>query len=28
MKTVEQGYITMVIPSGKTQVQLANKVYG
>jgi len=28
MKTVEQGHITTVIPSGKTQVQLANEVYG
>jgi len=28
MKTVEQGQITTVIPSGKTQVQLANEVYG
>jgi len=28
MKTMEQGQITAVIPSGKTQVQLANEVYG
>jgi len=28
METVEQGQITMVIPSGKTQLQLANEVYG
>jgi len=28
VKTVEQGQITTVILSGKTQVQLANEVYG